>query len=164
MGGERTTAHSWSGAPLERFRCALPPARAPGSSGGRAIAAKDSICNRETLHSGASAGEGRARVPAADRRAVRRHCLRACAGSAGVAPGSCGFGAPGHACAKREEGDLRPSAIAPRTIGVRPLASGAWAAGGICFCAEKNSEALYRAGDSGESGRVAGDTAAREGT
>src|SRR6267378_2077039 len=81
-----------------------------------------------------------------------------------MAPGSKGFGAPGHACAKREKGDLRSPATAPGTIGVRPLTSGARATGGICFFAEKNSEALHGAGDSGQSDGVAGDTAAREGT
>src|SRR6266480_2526433 len=164
MGGERTRAHSWSGAALEGFCSAVPPACAPGSSGGRAVAAKNSVCNHETLHSGASRGERCARVPEANRRALRRHCLRARAGGAGMAPGSGGFGASGHTCAKREKGDLRSPATAPGTIGVRPLTSGARATGGICFFAEKNTEALHGAGDSGQSDEVAGDTAAREGT
>src|SRR5712671_4289137 len=81
-----------------------------------------------------------------------------------MAPGSGGFGAPGHACAKREKGDLRPSAGAPGKIGLRPLASGARTTGGICFFSEKNTEALHGAGDSGSSAGVAGDPAAREGT
>src|SRR2546421_1495606 len=164
MGGERTRAHSWSGAALEGFCSAVPPACAPGSSGGRAVAAKNSVCNHETLYSGASRGERCARVPEANRRALRRHCLRARAGGAGMAIGSKGFGASGHTCAKREKGDLRSSATAPGTIGVRPLTSGARATGGICFFAKKNSEALHGAGDSGQSDGVAGDSAAREGT
>src|SRR6267143_51585 len=164
MGGERTAAHSWSGAALEGFCSALPPACAPGSSCARAIAAKDSVCNHETLHSGASPGEGCACVPAVNRRALRRHCLRARAGGAGMAPGRGGFGAPGHARAKREKGDLRSPATAPGTIGVRPLTFGAGATGGICFFAEKNTEALHDAGDSGQPDGVAGDSAAREGT
>src|SRR5437879_2033200 len=164
MGGERTRAHSWSGAALEGFCSAVPPACAPGSSGGRAVAAKNSVCNHETLHSGASSGERCARVPEANRRALRRHCLRARAGGAGMAPGSKGFGAAGHTGANREKGDLRSLATAPGTIGVRPLTSGARATGGICFFAKKNTEALHGAGDSGQSDEVAGDTAAREGT
>src|SRR6267142_2271557 len=81
-----------------------------------------------------------------------------------MAPGGAGFGAPGHAWAKGEEGHLQPSASAPGEIGFRPLAGGAQATGGICFFAEKNTEALHGAGDSRSSDGVAGDTAAREGT
>src|SRR6202521_553385 len=81
-----------------------------------------------------------------------------------MAPGSGGFGGTGHACAKGEKGDLRPLRSAPGKIGFRWLASGARATGGICFFAEKNTEALHGAGDSGSSDGVAGDPAAREGT
>ena len=162
MGGERTGAHSWSRAALEGFCGVVPPACAPGSFSGRAIAAKDSFCNHETFHPGASAGKGRAHVPAADRRAVRRHRLRACAGSAGMALGSGGFSAPGGARAKREKGNLRPPATAPGATGVRPLACGARGTGGIYFFAEKNAEALHGTRDSGSSDGVAGDSAARE--
>ena len=162
MGGERTGAHSWSRASLEGFCRALSPACAPGRSGGRAIAAKDSFCNHETFHPGASAGKRRARVPAADCRAVRRHRLRARAGSAGMALGSGGFSAPGGARAKREKGNLRPPATAPGATGVRPLACGARGTGGIYFFAEKNAEALHGTRDSGNSDGVAGDPAARE--
>src|SRR5882724_3969384 len=81
-----------------------------------------------------------------------------------MAPGSAGFGAPGGARAKREEGHLRPAASAPGKISVRPLASGPPATGGICFFAEKNTEELHGARDSGRPDGVAGDPAAREGT
>src|SRR4029077_14604973 len=164
MGGERTRAHSWSGAALEGFCRAVPPACAPGSTGGRAIAPQDSVCNHKTVHSGASPGERRACVPAADRQALRRYCLRARVGRAGMAFGSKGFGASGGTRAKREKSDLRSPTTAPAEIGLRRLASSARATGGICFFAEKNVEALHGAGDSGQPDGLAGDTAAREGT
>src|SRR5216684_5407272 len=81
-----------------------------------------------------------------------------------MAPGSSGSGSLGGARAKREKGDLRPSAGAPGKIGFRPLASGARATGGIRFFAEKNIEALHGAGDSGSADGVAGNITAREGT
>src|SRR6267378_1194181 len=79
-----------------------------------------------------------------------------------MAPGSGGFGTPGGARAKREKGYLRPLATTPGSTGVRPIACGARATGGICFFAEKNSEALHGTRDSGSSDGVAGDSAARE--
>src|SRR5260370_6468931 len=75
-----------------------------------------------------------------------------------------GFGAPGGARPEREKSDLRSPATAPRTIGLRRLASGARATGGICFFAEKNTEAVHGARDSGSFDGLAGGTAARQGT
>src|SRR5229473_2058782 len=81
-----------------------------------------------------------------------------------MAPGSGQFGAPGGTRAKREKGDLRFPTTAPGTTGLRRLTRGARATGGICLFAEKNTEALHRARDSGNFDGVAGDTAARQGT
>src|SRR2546430_14329918 len=79
-----------------------------------------------------------------------------------MALGGGGLSAPGRACAKREKGNLRPSATAPGATGVRPLECGARGTGGIYFFAEKNAEALHGTRDSGSSDGAAGAAGARE--
>src|SRR5947209_8746524 len=81
-----------------------------------------------------------------------------------MAPGGDGFGTPGGARAKREKGYLRPLATTPGSTGVRPIACGNQATGGICFFAQKDSEALHGSRDSDQRDGVAGDPRAREGT